>query len=593
MKRSLSLILTGAMAMSLAACSSSSSAPAAEPEKEKISGTFEGSAQGFHGTIEATVDIEDSKICGVGFTGWPDTYGVSDYAMKEMPERIIDANSWNVDVCTGSTFSSIGIKNAVKNALENAGIEGFDEKVSMTAENETIDCDVVIVGAGIAGISAAVEAAKTGADVVLLEKLDRIGGSSVTSGGIVVALASEMNKEANAGDSVEEWVDYYAMRGNENVDREMLKFWAENSSDTLNWLTDEMGVEFHTVGTSGLSLRERAHTNGAGGGGIIMPMEEALLEYDNINLIRHCTVTSVKTNDDGSAAGVTADHYGAEVNVNAKAVILTAGGYDASDEMRAKYSPESAESYCMSSCGNTGDWIAWGNDIGAQMEFKGGVMGMHTTNPYYTLTDGINLYSFLGTLGVNAKGERFQNELNDYPVYDTQMKKDGSDHFWHIYTTEILAMYDAYGYGSTDTFEANIETGYVVKADTIEDLAKAAGMDPVTLTATVDRYNKMAQEGVDEDYGCGNMMPITTDGGSYYAVKVVKATVASFGGFVINEKSELLNADGTPIKGFYAAGEDANAVFLEMEYPASGSMLSISTTFGRIAGQEAAALAGK
>ena len=590
MKKSLSLILTAALGLSLCACSSASSAASSSAEKELISGNFEAETTGFGGTFTVDVDIDNGDIVGVGFSGSQESEGVGQQIMDEMASRIIDADSWNVDVCTGATITSMAIKNGVKTALEDAGIEGFDEKVSMTAEDETIDADVVVVGAGLAGMSAAIEAAEAGANVVILEKLDRVGGSSVTAGGIVVALASELNAEANEGDSVDEWVDYYTTRGNGNVDQDMIRFWCENSSDTLNWMVDEFGIEFPTIGTSGTSPRNRAHTTANGGAGIILPIYEKLMEYENITLITHCPVTSVMTNDDGSAAGVVAEHYGAAVTVNADAVVLCAGGYDVSDEMRAEYSPESAESYSMSSCGNVGDWIAWGEEIGDQMEFKGGVMGMHTTNPYYTLTGGINLYSFLGTLGVNAKGERFQNEYSDYPIYDTNMKKDGSDHFWHIYTSEILAGYDAYGYEATATFEAAIDAGYVVKADTLEGLAEAAGMDSDTFVATVERYNELAATGVDEDFGAAAMTPIETEG-SYYAVKVVKATVASFGGFVINENAELLDADGNAIKGFYGAGEDANAVFLEMEYPASGSMLSISATFGRIAGQQAAASA--
>ena len=160
---------------------------------ENVSGTFEGSSQGFHAPVTVQVTLENGAITDVQVTEQHETKGVSDYSLSETPKRIIEAQSWNVDTLSGATFSSNAVKYAVRAALQQAGAEGLDAEVHKEQPaDETIDTDVVIVGAGIAGLSAAIEAKKAGADVVVLEKLDRVGGSSVTAGGYVYGTNSVM-----------------------------------------------------------------------------------------------------------------------------------------------------------------------------------------------------------------------------------------------------------------------------------------------------------------------------------------------------------------------------------------------------------------
>ena len=206
-------------------------------------------------------------------------------------------------------------------------------------------------------------------------------------------------------------------------------------------------------------------------------------------------------------------------------------------------------------------------------------MGMHSTNPAYTLTGGINLLSFIPTLGVTAGGVRYHNEAEDYPLYYTHMLESGSDVCYAIFDTTS---------GMAELCEAALPH-YGFKADTLEGLAEAAGIPVGTFLATVRSYNSFAEAGSDPYFFRTGMAPIAAEG-PYYAIKVVRATVAAFGGFEINESAQVLDTNGTPIPALYAAGECASGQFFDKEYPCSGSMLSISSTFGRIAGQNAAAL---
>ena len=550
---------------------------------EGVSGTFEGESSGFHGPVKVEVTLEDGAITDVTVTEAAETVGVSDYSLSEMPKRIVEHQTWNVDATTGATFSAYAVKLAVKNAIEASGAEGLDAEVHETAEDETIDTDVLVIGAGIAGLSAAIEAANAGAQVVVLEKLDRLGGSSVTAGGYVYGTGSQMNSDEEIdGYHPDEIVAYYEERTGGDMDVDMVTYWAEHSGETVDWLIDEMGVVFDAgVVASGTSPALRAHLTSQGGGPIMAPIWEKALANENITNNRHAAVQELLSEDD-VVTGAVADHYGAALTVNAKAVVVANGGFDRSKDYMAKYVPNSDNVPSMSSVGNTGDEIAWGEALGASFVFKGGVMGMHTTDASYTLTGSINLLSFLPTLGVNDKGERFMNESLDYPLFYEAMDKNGTSCAWWIFDSSMADF--------VPLMETAVNRNYGFKADTLEALGEAAGLDAETFAATVARYNELGAAGEDEDFGRAGIAPLAEEG-PYYAIKVIRSTVAGFGGFEINTDAKVLKEDGSEFPNLFAAGECASGQFFATVYPCSGSMLSISTTYGRVAGQNAAAIA--
>jgi fumarate reductase flavoprotein subunit len=279
--------------------------------------------------------------------------------------------------------------------------------------------------------------------------------------------------------------------------------------------------------------------------------------------------------EDGAVAGVKAVSKTANYTINAKAVIMCTGGFDANREMIDEYSPDASAAACQSSVGNTGDGIVMGIEAGADTVFKGGVIGFRAINADFPFTHPVNSLMWMPTLAVTDQGERFGNELIDYPIYFTNMVNSGADKFYLIFGPD-MAEAAATAIGMRKGFEA----------DTIEELAEAAGMDVDTFTETFNRYQELAEAGNDEDFGNPAIAPFPEEG-PYYAVEMTKGTIGTMGGLKVDVDAQVIDTEGNPIPGFYAVGEVANGQFFDKEYPASGTMLSMSTTYGRTAGTNA------
>ena len=580
-------LLTAALLL-LSGCSTTEPSVTDEPDTPKLTaGTYSATATGFHGDLTVEVTVDETSILSVEVVEHVETRFISDNAIYALPADIVANQSVKVDTYSGATVSSSAVLRAARAALEQAGdITPFTtapEKAS--AVDETLDTDVVVIGGGIAGLSAAITAAENGASVTLVEKLDRVGGSTVVSGGILYATGSPVNKELD--NDVDDLVNYWMMRSENTADENMLRIAAENSGTTVEQLM-EWGVMFaDTVGPAGTSTALRAHyaTNetaeGASTDGVdfIVPLLETAVNK-GVTILTSTEATELLS-DNGTVVGVKAVSDEKNYTINAKSVVIATGGYDLSNEMMSEHSPEMAGTWAVSSPGNTGDGIKMAEAVGAMTEYTGGVIGFKIIDVTKHYIEGANLLGWLGVLGVTNEGVRFGNEAADYPIFCTSLinaQKAGAEKFYLIVDSSV----EFYA----QLAEAAVASNLGVKADTLEDLASAAGINTENLQATVETYNGHATAGEADEYGKTGLVPVAT--APYYAVEIKPATLGTIGGLQINENAQVLSTDGTPISGLYAAGEVANSHFFYKEYPASGSSISISTTFGIIAGTQAA-----
>ncbi|GHU98385.1 flavocytochrome c [Spirochaetia bacterium] len=525
-------------------------------------GTYTAVSHGFYGDFDVTVTVSDTAITAITTGPYKETEALGGKAIKLLTENIIAANTAGVDGISGATITSAAFRAAVRDALTQAGASSaFTAPPTKAAvANQTLTTDVLVIGAGAAGFSAAITAAQGGAKVTIIEKQDIVGGSTVTSAGIVYAALDPSDYTKMA--------DYYMARAEGNANRELLQYFAEHSLETIQFLEDA-GVKWLFSAPAGTAPEPRArfstHENGPAmiGSSLINPLEAKALSL-GVTILTGVRGTELIQNSSGVITGAKATSKQGNYTITARAVVLATGGFDASDELIAKYSPIAAGDIPLSSKGNTGDGIIMGIAAGAATEFKGGIIGFEFVDS--RLPDSGNNAAAMGApLFVKGDGT-FIAPAGDYPINYTALKKAGGRDFFGIYDSTP-------GFDGSDGAagaKLAISQGFGCSGNTIEELAAASGMDAAKLTAAI-----------------GQVRSLTT--APYYAVVVKPTSIGSMGGLRTNAAAEVLR-DGTlsPIPGLYAAGEVANGGFYNIEYPASGSSNSLAFTFGRAAGTNAA-----
>ena len=510
---------------------------------------------GFYGDFDMTVTIADGKISAISAEENQETPELGGKAIAILTEAMIENNTSGVDGVSGATITSAMFKRAVSAALDEAGAPEEMKAPVETAEktSETISCDVLVMGSGVAGLSSAILAATNGADVVVIEKQDIPGGSSVTSAGIVYAPVDE-------GD-IPTMVSYYMERANGNANEELLQFFADNALDTIDWLENDLDVQWMMTVPAGTAPEPRARFSmtaegvGMTGAALVNPMLERLEEL-GVPIMTGVEGTELILDEDGAVCGAKAESKQADYEIAAKAVILATGGFDASKEMKAEYSPIAENDFPLSSKGNVGDGINMGMAVGAASEFKGGVIGFDFVDGTLPAS-GMNAVAMYCNSYVQPDGT-FVSDVIDYPITYTAIKELGVDHFY--------GLYDAKG---AESAEAAVAVGFGWKGETVEELAEATGMDPEKLADAIEQGTGLEEA-------------------PFYAVMVKPTTIGSMGGLVIDTDAQVLSENGEPIPGLYASGEVANGGFYDVEYPASGSSLCLGMTYGMEAGRNAA-----
>lgn len=552
------------------------------------SGTYTGTAMGFHDNVTVEVIVEEGSIQSVAVTDCKETRFIADNAIYAIPEDIVAAQNIDVDSYSGCTISSMAVKAAVKNALAEAGdISAFQKKAeAVEPSEEALEADVVVIGGGMAGLSAALAAKEAGADVILLEKLDRLGGSTVLSGGFLYATGSPVNKDLD--DDPEALVEYWQMRAEGNADEDMLRIAAEQSAGTVAQLQD-WGVIFSTTvvptGTSpalrGLyASNEEAELAPTDGVDFIVPLVKKADEL-GVTVMLGTAATELIL-EDGEVEGVKASSDTVNYTIEADSVVIATGGYDHNKDMISQYSPEAEGFFSLASPGNKGDGVIMAQSAGAAANFTGGVIGFKMIDISTHYIEGANLLGWTGQLGVTNEGLRFGDENSDYPIFCTLLinaLKAGAEKFYLIIDSSN-EMYAGLA-------ELAMAKNKGVKAETLDELAEAAGINAENLNATVETYNGHAEAGEADEFGKTGLVAVTA--APFYAIEIKPAILGTLGGILINEDSAVVNEEGAAIPNLYAAGEVANSAFFYKEYPASGSSISTCATFGIIAGRNAAA----
>ncbi|MFR5601184.1 MAG: FAD-dependent oxidoreductase [Lachnospiraceae bacterium] len=549
-------------------------------------GTYEGTAAGYHGDIKVSVTVDEKSIKEVMILEQNETYGIGQgmdtSPINSLPGKIVELQGLGVDAVTGATVSSNGVVNAVLNALEQtcedpAPLKDIVEKSE--PKDETYEVDVVVVGAGSTGMSAAIEAAENGASVLLVEKQGIVGGAAARSGGKLMAAGTEYQKEQNIEDNPQKMFDYLKSVGGEYIDDEKLMAFCENSLDVFDWMVD-MGVQVQDIEPIHSSLKDWRVHNTMGGGGmtdghggqITVPMYERYKSLDQ-GMLYNTTIDTILMNDQNEAVGVSGvKKDGSKVTVNAKAVILATGGYANNKDMVKTYGEEFPFYATGVPSGNVGDGITMAEKVGAQIFENPAVQVV-----FLDYNSGVGINEEAGLI-LNQEGKRVANEYSYQFHVSDQVAKTGSTGAWYIATAN----------DPTPTVQYAMTLDKTLQASSLEELAGLMEVDPQVLTDTVARYNELCTKGSDDDFGKPAEYLYPIEGDTYYALKMMPSVTVTYSGIVTDINARVLDADNQPIANLYAAGETAFPGLFGTEYPGCGMAISGGAYYGRVAGKLAA-----
>lgn len=560
------------------------------------------------------------------------TAGISDAAVETMPGRIVAAQSANVDGVSGATMTSDAIKAAVLDAVTKAGLDTVAWSTYVATEQEkaedaTYDVDVVIVGAGGAGMTAALTAAEKGAKVIIVESQAAVGGNSVRATGGMNAAdtpaqdSNTFGEEAGVEKTLEsarttyadnvviakltekvaqQWADYQAnpegyfdsvelmeldtMIGGKGInDAELVNVMAEKSGEGVEWLK-KYGIELTSVGSFGGASVKRIHRpvdeNGktiSVGSYMVPLLEKACDENENITILLETTATAILTNESGAACGVTATGVaGNNVTVNAGAVILATGGFGANLDMVAELVPSLAGFMTTNAAGAQGQGIAMAQVLGAATVDMDQVQ-IHPTVQFDTaalITEGLRGD---GAILVNAEGKRFIDEVGTRDVVSAAEIAQTGSYSWLVVDQAML--------DKSSVIAGYVKRGFVFQGNTYEELAEQLGVDAATFAETMNTWNTYVEAKNDPDFGRTSFAaPLNT--APYYAIKVTAGIHHTMGGLKITTNTEVVKEDGTIIAGLYAAGEVTGGIHGANRL--GGNAVADFVVFGRIAGEGAA-----
>ena len=593
-----------------------------------VSGDFTGTAQGLGGDVTVTLTLKDGKIVGCTATGDKETEGIGSKVIDSFPAIVAESGSIAVDAISGATVTSDAFVAAAEAALTEAGLNPEDYKTAIATaagEDRTVDADVVVVGAGGAGMTAAISAAADGLKVVVVESQAMVGGNSVRATGGMNAAKTPLQDKNTFGESAgvektlaaaegyadnetitalaatvsEQWEAYKAnpegyfdsvelmeldtMIGGKGINNpELVKTLCSNTADSIVWL-DSVGASLTSVGAFGGASVKRIHrpVNEEGKtlsvGAYIVPILEKNLQDAGVEIILNTTVDTILTDANGAACGVSGvANDGSKLTVNADAVILTTGGFGANLDMVVSYKPELAGFMTTNAAGIQGQGIKMAEALGAATVDMNQIQ-IHPTveaNTASLITEGLRGD---GAILVNAEGKRFFDEVSTRDkVSAAEIAQPGS----YSYLIVDQAMADA-----SNVIQGYIKKGFTTQGETYEELAKALGMDEATFAETMNTWNSYVEAKNDPEFGRTSFAnPLNT--APYYAIKVTAGVHHTMGGLKINPAAEVLTEDGSAIAGLFAAGEVTGGVHGANRL--GGNAVADFVVFGRIAAQSAA-----
>lgn len=524
-------------------------------------GTYEAEAQGFHGDVKLSVTVDAEKITAIDILEHSETEGIGAAALPKLVEAVLANQTIGVDSVAGATVTSEAFKAAMTDALTQAGAD-MDKMTAAveasTLEDVQMDADVVVVGAGAAGLSAALKTAQNGHSVILLEKMGVIGGASAMAGSGTMATGSKWQKEDGYEDSAEKLVEDMMTNGHQKNDRATVELFANTIGEAFDWLVGEDGaaVPYQRSGKP-----SRSYSGEGRGAGVCKNLAERL-EAAGGTLLTNTPATELVV-ENGAVVGVKAEGEGKAYTIRAKAVILASGGYGANDALV----PDEYKKFVYAGhAGATGDAIKMVEGLDADLIN----MDLVNTQPNsMILPSGLGQYCNPGVAGaykagaymVNQNGERFFNESANAWDLMQAMKQNEAQ-----YLIMDQTAFDNFNAGMTNSkiytmedVEKWLSDDYdgqpvMKQGATLAELCEKLNLPADAVEASAKAFNDCAAAQTADTFG-RTPAAAQSEEGPFYALQMHIRYYASLGGLHINDSMQVLNTKQEAIPGLYAAGE--------------------------------------
>lgn len=553
---------------------------------EFVPGKYIVEANGRNGPMKVEVTVDKNKITNIQVLSHRESAGLSDAPLTQLPKEIIDRQTLKVDNIAGATFSSQGLIKTTQNALSKATkdlspllLTTLPVKAKKAMKDEK--ADIVVIGSGIAGLTAAIAAKEKDKNVLVIEKQGMLGaGDSMNiSTGITAGGSKFIQEHGIKGKSTQDYVDHLMKQAKDKgipINKANVETYARRGGEIIDWL-EQLGVPF---GRFQEDKYFHITKDGSAPGPHIMKALKAEVEKQGIPYRLNSKVTEILS-DHGKAIGVEVSTPEGKYKVLSKAVIVATGGFSASPELLKRYAPDWIGRPTTGASSLTGDGIRMAQAIGADTASMEQIKVNYLCHPL-TKKDGVSLTAITPyTVLVNHDGKRFVDENHPSINFKSKAMMKQPKH-------EAYAVVDQKAMDNLKLMRNYADAGYFVKADTIPELAKKLDVNQKAFIETMDQYIKDCKDGLKNDKAFGRKIQYPMLNPPYYAALVTPSMQSTYGGIKTNTKAEALDTKGHIIPGLYAAGAASGHEAYANEV---GFAAIIGLTYGRIAGENAAAYA--
>jgi fumarate reductase flavoprotein subunit len=563
-----------------------SSAAPGEPDLRLQPGVYTGEAKGFGGVLQVQVEVTENTITRVAVGANTETDTVGTLAFAPLEKSIVENQSL-ADTVSGATFSSMAVKAAVEDALKKAGAQDDmlrrlrSAPIPAGPAPRDTETDIVVVGAGEAGMLAAMSAHDAGARVILLEKTSIPGGSTSLSYGAIWFL--EMDDQLGqrpikytAQDIYQHITEYAGPMYNRPVFDAIIGGIKEYGTYLL---ANDFQVEPYTIPNAPVARPGWhcyvAKENGHG----LTKQLYAIIQRRGIDLRFRSPAVDLLL-DNGTVAGVTVQTRVGTYNIRAKKVILATGGFTWNREMLEQYAPGANIDHTQnaSGIGTTGDGHRMGMAVGGVLLGEG-ILGLTGISTLPAFSGGNLPTPFL----VNSRGEHFVRNDEYYVIHEQEIAKHPDGKAYIILDSANLSA------DQLATLDELIAEGHAFKADTLEGLARSLNIDAVQLAATVTANNAAYDQGQPDAMGTPHTVLRLIKQAPFYGFRRSALNMGTIAGLKVNTKMQVVNANDLAIPNLYAVGELIFGNYFNQRYPMSGTANTTAMSSGRIAGLDAAA----